>query len=45
MCGRGVADDKANVVILLTAVEESAAAGILPVNIRFLIDAEEEVGR
>jgi acetylornithine deacetylase/succinyl-diaminopimelate desuccinylase-like protein len=42
--GRGVADDKANVVVLLTAVEELAAAGMLPVNVRFLIDAEEEVG-
>jgi acetylornithine deacetylase/succinyl-diaminopimelate desuccinylase-like protein len=42
--GRGVADDKANVVILLTAVEELVAARSLPVNIRFLIDAEEEVG-
>jgi acetylornithine deacetylase/succinyl-diaminopimelate desuccinylase-like protein len=41
--GRGVADDKANVVILLAAVEELAAAGDLPVNVRFLIDAEEEV--
>jgi acetylornithine deacetylase/succinyl-diaminopimelate desuccinylase-like protein len=42
--GRGVADDKANVVILLTAVQKLAAARILPVNVRFLIDAEEEVG-
>src|SRR5262245_59215146 len=42
--GRGVADDKANVVILLAAVEELAAGGVLPVNVRFLIDAEEEVG-
>ncbi|MDP9284755.1 MAG: M20/M25/M40 family metallo-hydrolase [Actinomycetota bacterium] len=42
--GRGVADDKANVVILLAAVEELAAARVLPVNVRFLLDAEEEVG-
>ena len=42
--GRGVADDKANVVILLAAVEELAVAEALPVNVRLLIDAEEEIG-
>src|SRR3954454_6590089 len=42
--GRGVADDKANVVILLAAVEELAVAGTLAVNVRLLIDAEEEIG-
>src|SRR5262245_55594750 len=42
--GRGVADDKANVVILLAAVEGLVAEDALPVNVRFLIDAEEEVG-
>jgi acetylornithine deacetylase/succinyl-diaminopimelate desuccinylase-like protein len=42
--GRGVADDKANLVILLHAVEQLARAGSLPVNVRFLIDGEEEVG-
>jgi acetylornithine deacetylase/succinyl-diaminopimelate desuccinylase-like protein len=42
--GRGVADDKANVVILLAAVEELVSVHALPVNVRFLIDAEEEVG-
>jgi acetylornithine deacetylase/succinyl-diaminopimelate desuccinylase-like protein len=42
--GRGVADDKANVVILLAAVEKLADARTLPVNVRFLIDAEEEIG-
>ena len=42
--GNGVADDKANVVILLAAVEKLADTRTLPVNVRFLIDAEEEIG-
>jgi acetylornithine deacetylase/succinyl-diaminopimelate desuccinylase-like protein len=41
---RGVADDKGQVWILLDAVRELAAAGALPVNVRVLCDAEEEIG-
>lgn len=41
---RGVADDKAHLFMLLRATELLAAAGDLPVNVRFAIDAEEEVG-
>ena len=41
---RGVADDKAHLFMLLKATELLAAAGELPVNVRFAIDAEEEVG-
>ena len=41
---RGVADDKAHLFMLLRATELLAAAGELPVNVRFLLDAEEEIG-
>ena len=41
---RGVADDKAQLWLLLDAVRELAAAGTLPVNVRVLCDAEEEIG-
>jgi acetylornithine deacetylase/succinyl-diaminopimelate desuccinylase-like protein len=41
---RGVADDKAHLFMLLRATELLASAGELPVNVRFAIDAEEEVG-
>ena len=41
---RGVADDKAHVFMLLEATSVLASAGELPVNVRFAIDAEEEVG-
>ncbi len=41
---RGVADDKGQVWILLDAVRELAGAGALPVNVRVLVDAEEESG-
>ena len=41
---RGVADDKAHLFMLLEATSLLAAAGELPVNVRFAIDAEEEVG-
>ena len=41
---RGAADDKGQVYIHLRAVaEELQAAGTLPVNVRFLIEGEEEV--
>jgi acetylornithine deacetylase/succinyl-diaminopimelate desuccinylase-like protein len=42
--GRGVADDKGNMFLLVEAVRELAAAGRLPVNVRFAFDGEEEVG-
>ena len=44
LVGRGVADDKAHLYMLLKATELLAAAGELPVTVRFMIDAEEEVG-
>jgi acetylornithine deacetylase/succinyl-diaminopimelate desuccinylase-like protein len=42
--GRGTADDKGQLYCLLKAVEELAAAGELPVNVRFVCDGEEETG-
>jgi len=44
LVARGVADDKAHLFMLLEATRLLAAAGELPVNVRFAIDAEEEVG-
>ncbi|HKY24159.1 MAG TPA: M20/M25/M40 family metallo-hydrolase [Gaiella sp.] len=44
LLARGVADDKAHLFMLLRAAELLAAAGELPVTVRFVIDAEEEVG-
>jgi acetylornithine deacetylase/succinyl-diaminopimelate desuccinylase-like protein len=44
LVGRGVADDKAHLFMLLKATELLARAGDLPVSVRFAIDAEEEVG-
>ena len=41
---RGVADDKGQLWALLKATEELAAAGDLPVNVRFVCDGEEETG-
>jgi acetylornithine deacetylase/succinyl-diaminopimelate desuccinylase-like protein len=42
--GRGIADDKGQLFILLKAAERLLAANALPVNLRFVCDAEEEVG-
>ena len=42
--GRGVADDKGQLYVLLKAAAELAADGELPVNIRVACDAEEETG-
>ena len=42
--GRGIADDKGQLWMLLKAAELLAAAGELPVNIRFACDGEEEIG-
>jgi acetylornithine deacetylase/succinyl-diaminopimelate desuccinylase-like protein len=41
---RGVADDKGQLYMLLAAARELAAAGELPVNVRFACDGEEETG-
>ena len=41
---RGIADDKGQLYMLLKAAELLAAAGELPVNLRFACDGEEEVG-
>jgi acetylornithine deacetylase/succinyl-diaminopimelate desuccinylase-like protein len=42
--GRGVADDKGQLYMLLSAARELALAGELPVNVRFACDGEEETG-
>jgi acetylornithine deacetylase/succinyl-diaminopimelate desuccinylase-like protein len=42
--GRGVADDKGQLYMLLSAARALAAAGELPVNVRFACDGEEETG-
>ena len=42
--GRGVADDKGQLYLLLKAAEELAREGSLPVNVRFCCDGEEETG-
>jgi acetylornithine deacetylase/succinyl-diaminopimelate desuccinylase-like protein len=41
---RGVADDKGQLYMLLSAARELAATGELPVNVRFTCDGEEETG-
>jgi len=42
--GRGVADDKGQLYLLLAAARELAQAGELAVNVRFVCDGEEETG-
>jgi acetylornithine deacetylase/succinyl-diaminopimelate desuccinylase-like protein len=41
---RGAADDKGNFLPLLHVACELAKAGELPVNVRFLVEGEEEIG-
>jgi acetylornithine deacetylase/succinyl-diaminopimelate desuccinylase-like protein len=41
---RGIADDKGQLFMLLEAAARLAAAGELPVNVRFTCDGEEETG-
>jgi acetylornithine deacetylase/succinyl-diaminopimelate desuccinylase-like protein len=41
---RGIADDKGQLYLLLKAAAGLAAEGVLPVNVRFACDGEEEVG-
>ena len=42
--GRGTVDDKGQLYMLLAAARRLAAAGELPVNVRFCCDGEEETG-
>jgi len=42
--GRGVADDKGQLWIVLRAVQRLLEAGALPVNLRIAFDGEEEIG-
>jgi len=42
--GRGAADDKGPLYVLLRAARELAEAGELPINVRFACDGEEEMG-
>ena len=42
--GRGIADDKGQLYLLVKAAAELHAAGELPVNVRVACDAEEETG-
>ncbi|MEA2657059.1 MAG: hypothetical protein QOI23_2424, partial [Chloroflexota bacterium] len=42
--GRGVADDKADVMARIHAVETLKQLGELPVTLRFLVEGEEEIG-
>jgi acetylornithine deacetylase/succinyl-diaminopimelate desuccinylase-like protein len=42
--GRGVVDDKGQLYMLAKAAGDLAAAGELPVNVRFACDSEEETG-
>jgi acetylornithine deacetylase/succinyl-diaminopimelate desuccinylase-like protein len=44
LLGRGVADDKGQLFLLLKAAERLAREGSLPVNLRFTCDGEEETG-
>ena len=41
---RGVADDKGQLYLMLSAARRLASAGELPVNVRFVCDGEEETG-
>jgi len=42
--GRGTADDKGQLFMLLEATRSLAREGALPVNVRFVCDGEEEIG-
>ncbi|MDT8342219.1 MAG: dipeptidase [Longimicrobiales bacterium] len=44
LVGRGVADDKAQVVLQIAAAEAALANGGIPVNLILLFEGEEEVG-
>jgi acetylornithine deacetylase/succinyl-diaminopimelate desuccinylase-like protein len=42
--GRGIADDKGQLWLVLKAAQRLVEAGALPVNLRFTCDGEEEIG-
>jgi acetylornithine deacetylase/succinyl-diaminopimelate desuccinylase-like protein len=42
--GRGVVDDKGQLWLVLRAAQRLVEAGALPVNLRFALDGEEEIG-
>ncbi len=42
--GRGASDMKGQVMVTLKAVEALARRGVLPVNVKFLVEGEEEIG-
>jgi len=42
--GRGVADDKGQLWLILRAAQRLVESGALPVNLRFAFDGEEEIG-
>lgn len=42
--GRGIADDKGQLWLVLRAAQRLVEAGALPVNLRFTCDGEEEIG-
>jgi acetylornithine deacetylase/succinyl-diaminopimelate desuccinylase-like protein len=44
LVARGVADDKADVMARIHALETLKALGSLPVTLRFLVEGEEEIG-
>ncbi len=41
---RGASDNKGQIMACVAAVEAAASAGPLPVNVKFLIEGEEEIG-
>ncbi len=44
MYGRGAADMKGQVVACLKAVESIVRTGVLPINVKWMIEGEEEIG-
>jgi acetylornithine deacetylase/succinyl-diaminopimelate desuccinylase-like protein len=42
--GRGASDMKGQVIAALSAIESISRQGLLPVNVKFLIEGEEEIG-